>query len=104
MKRFGHFLLILIAILSVGAPAQARHGKQWSNDMFYDRQWIYDRPVVPSDRYRGQDMFKTYPPMQSGHPDMLHRVETSNTFGREDMFPHRGRIRQVPIHTLKIDP
>jgi hypothetical protein len=104
MRQLGLLALILLTMTCAATPVQARHGKQWSSDMFYDRQWIYDRPVVPSDRYRGQDMFKTYPPMQSGHPDMFHRFEMTNTFGRDDMFPHKRRVRQVPVHTLRIDP
>lgn len=94
--------LTLLPLLAQSAHARTiSRGR--SSDMFYDRGYIYDRPRVPSDRYRGSDMLKAAPPIFSPNADMFKSKHKTNTYGREDMFP-RLTVRQIPYHTLVIDP
>lgn len=105
MARLAGLLsLAFLLLCSLTGPSLAARTGQISDDMFYDRGWIYDRPSVPSDQVRGQDMFKTVPPMARSNADVFDRFKNvRNTYGRDDMFPHK-RIGQVPVHLLRIDP
>ena len=70
--------------------------------MFYDKHWVYNRPAVPSDMYRGQDMLPHVPLMYRQDADVFDRANKANTMGNEDMFPHLW-VNQVPDHVLVID-
>lgn len=92
------FILTTLFLLLGTTPLQARSG-----DMFEDKQWAYQRPAVPSDRLRGEDMFKPLPLMTAGSGDMFAHVKPRRHFSRDDMFPF-WKVQEVPYHLLKIDP
>ena len=81
------------------AEARTRH---YSEDMFYDIGVIYDRPSVPSDRYRKADVFPQVPLLLNKKKDMFDGANRINIFGREDMFRTR-HVAQIPVYLLKMD-
>ena len=92
-------LLTLLACVIASLPAQAK-----SDDMFYDRNWVYDRPSVPSDKYKGQDVFTPVPTMGDGKGDAFSRLNKTNTYGRDDMLPQIPTNQPRPSYILKMDP
>ncbi|MFA6279682.1 MAG: hypothetical protein WC612_02685 [Bdellovibrionales bacterium] len=98
-------LLLATAVLLVGlsSPAAARPDDR-RGDMFYSKNWIYDRPSVPSDRNHGQDMIKPVPLFYHRNADMFDRIRRPVFFGGDDMFPHIIAPHPIPVHTLKMDP
>ncbi|HAX91362.1 MAG TPA: hypothetical protein DCY07_04040 [Rhodospirillaceae bacterium] len=76
-----------------------------TGDMFFDKQWVFhDRPKVPSDYERGEDMFPPVPLKTIGKQDAFSDFQpTRNYSDTADMFPHRW-VDQVPYKPLIIDP
>jgi len=93
---------LLIALLALAVPAHARVGMR-SADMFIDKNIAYERPAVPSDRGRGQDMLPTLPVFYNENADMFDHARIRFAAGRDDMFPF-WTVATIPHHTLKMDP
>lgn len=107
-KAFSFLFLMLICLTPSwvkAAPSRdyTQVSNGYSSDMFIDRHWVYDRPAVPSDANRGQDMIPSVPVLNNSNADVFDHVQKTNTFGNEDMFPTRW-VRTAPDRTLVIDP
>lgn len=102
MKPF-YLVALFLNIILLSTAAEARIGRGRSGDMFYDQNWVYDRPAVPSDKYRGQDMIRPVPLMYNRDADVFARANRRNNIGNEDMFPRRG-YTYPPHKVLVLDP
>ncbi|MDD2325590.1 MAG: hypothetical protein PHW63_06280 [Alphaproteobacteria bacterium] len=102
---FFRFCLIIFLLGMAAAPACAQPvvGGGPTGDMFYDEHWIYDRPSVPSDIYRGPDMLPRVPLMSNQNADVFDHAPRYNTMGNEDMLP-RIPLGHVPDRVLVLDP
>jgi len=87
MNRFLFiFLFVLLSVPPLGA-AQARAR---SGDMFDNAPWnSWDRPRVPSDRARGEDMFAPIPVLYNSKADLFDGVCPTRVALREDMLSVR---------------
>ncbi len=101
MKAVSFLFTMALLLASLSSPAWARTDHR-RGDMFYSKNWIYDRPSVPSDRYRGQDMFKPVPLFYHRNADLFDHVKRP-VYTSADMLPHLY-VKTVPPHTLKMDP
>jgi len=105
MKTAFYYVILVTLLLGAAPSAFARSSSfSSSGDMFYDLNWVYDRPEVPSDRTRRNDMFAPVPVMFHANADLFDNAKPKVTYGREDMLPHLPIERQRPYHVLTIDP
>lgn len=85
--------------------AQARISHNQSDDLFYDRNWVYDRPRVDSDYRRSSDMLPYVPLFFNNDADMFdHANNAPNTYGGEDMLPQLQIPLQLPQTIMTMDP
>lgn len=106
MKLYRSFFILPFYLFIIAIPqanAEISHGQ--SADLFYDRNWVYDRPWTRSDEIRGHDMFKPVPLMFHRNADLFDSArQLSNNYGQEDVLPHVPLTLQRPTTTLQTDP
>jgi len=102
--RARSLILFILLAMTATSPARAAVWHNQSSDMFYDQNWIYDRPSVPSDRGRSADFFPPIPPMFNSDADLYDHFQPKETYGREDMFTTHGLGLTRPYTNLTIDP
>lgn len=100
---YASFLFLGLS-LTFGTPSHAGISHGQSSDLFYDRQWVYDRPPVPSDYQRSSDMLPRVPLMFNQDADLFDYANKTNTFGGNDMLPRLPVPYQRPHYILTMDP
>jgi len=95
--------ILLIGFMAFPACAQPIVSGGPTGDMLVDKHWVFDRPSVPSDMYRGPDMLARVPLMYHQNADVFDHMPKENYMGSEDMIP-RVPLGPVPDRVLVLDP
>ena len=92
MKLLSCLVLGLFVIALTSTPAYARTIKPLRHaDMFYNNQLAGNRPWVPSDAQRGEDMFANIPAFRTHKSVFFHRTRPVAISTRSDMVYVRRR-------------